>query len=118
MKGGLHLTPEILAGAYTFLRGTPPFNRWKLPPAHNLKFKVTGSKEVEGLYDDKNGKATPELHVSKHFVGKPWSLLETMAHEMVHVHLFAKGVRKHHGPEFRRCAKRICDIHGFDPAKF
>lgn len=117
-KQGLHLTPEVLAAAYTFLRATPPFNRWKLPAAPTFRFRVTGKRDEEGLYDDKNGRATPEIHISKHFVGKPFSLLETMAHEMIHVHLFAKGVRKHHGPEFQRCAERVCGIHGFDPKRF
>lgn len=118
MGATLHVTKEVLAGAYTYLRTTPPFNRWKLPPAHSIKFKVTGSRDNEGLYDDKNGKATPELHVSRHFVGQTSSLMETMAHEMIHVYLFRRGVRKHHGADFEACAKRVCAIHGFDIKRF
>lgn len=123
MKQGLHITPQILAAAYEFLRALPPFNRWKLPPASELQFKVTSSKDTEGYYDDKRGKndkpgQKPTIGISQVFVGHSHSLLETMAHEMTHVYLFRKKVRKYHGPEFQRCAERVCKYHGFDPKRF
>lgn len=38
---GLHLTLEMLEGAYEYLRTTPPFRRWKLPPGADIEFHVT-----------------------------------------------------------------------------
>jgi len=36
----LHLTPDMLAGVYEFLRTTEPFKAWKLPHADELGFAV------------------------------------------------------------------------------
>lgn len=112
MKGGLHITPEILAGAYAFLRGTPPFTRWKLPPAHDVKFKVTKSLTDAGYC------AGNEIGLSAKCSAHSHSMLATMAHEMIHLHLDRKGVKSHHGPDFQRCAKRVCDVHGFDQRRY
>mgnify|MGYP006921374192 CR=1 FL=1 len=119
----LHLTPEILAAAYTYLRSTQPFHRWKLPPAHEIKFRVVRSKDFEAMYDDKKSKRdrpgqAPQVLVSSFNVGHSYSLMEAMAHEMVHIYLFAKKVRAYHGPEFERCKRQICKVHGFDPKRF
>jgi len=112
MSGGLHLTPEVLAGAYTFLRQTSPFCRWKLPPAHDLKFVVTKSMTDAGYC------AGAEVGISQNCSAHTHSLLGTMAHEMIHLHLDRKGVKSHHGPEFKAAAKRICAAHGFDLKRF
>jgi len=109
---GLHLTPEIIAAAYTYLRSTPPFNRWKLPPAHDIKFKVTKSMTDAGYC------AGSEIGISEKCSAHTHSLLSTMAHEMIHIYLDRRGVKAHHGPEFQRCAKRICDVHGFDSKRY
>ena len=37
----LRLTPEILEGAYEFLRATPPFRGWRLPHADEVEFVVS-----------------------------------------------------------------------------
>jgi hypothetical protein len=112
MTPGLHFTPETLAAAYTFLRTTKPFNRWKLPPAHDLKFKVTQSVTDAGYC------AGREIGVSQKCSGHTHSMLATMAHEMIHLHLDARGVKAHHGPDFKRCAKLVSKHHGFDYARY
>lgn len=112
MTAGLHLTPDILAAAYSYLRATQPFNRWKLPPAHEIKFKITRSPTDAG-YCSGN-----VIGLSTKCIGYTPYCLEIMAHEMIHLHLDRKGVKQHHGPEFQRCAKRVCEIHGFDPKRF
>jgi predicted SprT family Zn-dependent metalloprotease len=46
-------------------------------------------------------------------------LLSTMAHEMIHLYQDETGTaRGHHNPKFRKLAKRVCRIHGFDPESF
>jgi predicted SprT family Zn-dependent metalloprotease len=112
MTPGLHFTPETLAAAYTFLRTTKPFNRWKLPPAHDLKFRVTKSPTDAGYC------AGNVIGLSTRCIAFTPYLMEIMAHEMIHLYLDRKGVKAHHGPEFQRCAKQVCAAHGFDPKRF
>lgn len=113
MKDGLHITPEVLAAAYTFLRSTRPFCRWKLPPAESVKFRVTGSMTEAGYC-----KGTEEIGVSKKCSAHTSSLLATMSHEMIHMHLNAKGVRAHHGPDFVKASGQVSREHGWDMKRF
>lgn len=112
---GLHLTPEILESAYRFLQTTPPFNAWKLPHADAISFRVLRTPHL-GECDSKNGKHT--ISISTKRVGHTYTLLEVMAHEMVHLHLDRKGVRAEHGRDFKYNAGRVCQYHGFDPKSF
>lgn len=111
-RAGLHLTPEVLAAAYTFLRATRPFVRWRLPPAHDVKFRVTRSMTEAGYCKGDT------IGVSAACTAHTTSLLATMAHEMIHMHLDKKKVRKHHGPEFHRAAEMVSREHGFDYRRF
>jgi hypothetical protein len=46
-------------------------------------------------------------------------LIATMAHEMIHLYQDENGTaRGHHNAQFRRLAKRVCSIHGFDLKNF
>lgn len=114
---GLHLTPEILEAAYNYLRSTPPYRRWKLPHADEVRFQVTWKTDQRGnCQQHGNGKHT--VRISQVFIGRTVSLMEAMAHEMVHVHLDRKKVRAHHGNEFQTCAEQVCRYHGFDFRQF
>jgi len=115
-KSGLHLTPEILEGAYRFLQKTPPFTRWHLPNADNVVFRVMRSDQFLGRCLWENGHHVIEVSTTK--VGHTSTLFETMAHEMVHLYLDRKGVRTEHGREFRNCSWQICQLHGFDYRSF
>lgn len=113
----LRLTPEILAGAYTFLRTTPPFRRWKLPPAHRVKFRVNHSKKFMGLYyyDE------TQIEISDFFHSQPQTLMATMAHEMIHLYQRVankKTSRAIHDAGFHRMAQQVCRVHGFDLKAF
>lgn len=113
----LKLTPELLAAAYTFLRTTPPFCRWKLPPAETVKFRVTQHKDLHG--QAWGGGTEPFcIDISAGTVGHTASLVITMAHEMVHIHCFMQGEKAEHGARFKRCAATVCKYHGFDGKVF
>ena len=118
MTHGLHPTPEMMAAAYDYLRTTPPFRRWKLPPSESVEFHVT--RHLDRTGDCETGPAgnDPVIRISAALIGWTASLMATMAHEMVHIHLDRKGVRAHHGADFRRCAAQVCRHHGFDPKLF
>ena len=47
---GLTLTPEMLEGAYEYLRVSPPFAAWGLPHADHVSFRVMGAKDRYGHF--------------------------------------------------------------------
>lgn len=108
----LELTPQVLAAAYGYLRATRPFNRWRLPPPHDIKFVVTVSDDEAGWCRGR------EIGISKRLNSHTNTVLAILAHEMIHLYLTAKGVRQIHGADFKRCAKRVCAQHGFDIKHF
>lgn len=111
----MRLTPQLLEAAYEFMRCTPPFRRWKLPPGETIKFKVTRSIGSRGYARNAN-----EIGVSSRNIGRTEALFMVMAHEMIHVYVFKRGLhgRSEHGAEFLRCARLVCKHHGFDVKMF
>lgn len=116
----LHLTPEILEAAYEFLRTTPPFRRWKLPHADDVKFVVSADPCWRGYYicDRRHGHT---IAISGKWIGHTANLIATMAHEMIHLYQSIRGLETRnvtHNADFRRIAARVCKHHGFDPRAF
>lgn len=115
----MRITPDILIGAYEFLRTTPPFRGWRLPHADSVEFRVINKRGVHGWY--MNGwSAAHRIDISEPRHEHTITVLMTMAHEMVHLHQHAKGlVTGHeHNTDFYRRARRVCNIHGWDFAVF
>jgi len=113
-----HYHPDELAAAYEFLRATRPFNRWKLPEADDITFKVTSDPQTYGRFIGDNGKLT--IVISAASASHTIKLIETMAHECLHLHQHVAGhqTKAEHNADFRKKAKRVCAIHGFDPKAF
>ncbi len=111
------MTARVMRASYEYLRETPPFRRWHLPPGEKLRFSVFTSDEDMGrCYPDPLG-----IGVSRTYIGRTESLMVVMAHEMVHVYQMQKPegfVLVEHDAEFRRLAARVCAVHGFDPLLF
>ncbi len=118
----LVITPEMLAGMYEYLRTTPPFKSWRLPPSSEIKFKISKSKTEYGTYQWDRKRHT--ITGSKNAIGQTYTLARFMAHEMVHMHLeitgqeSRNGGRNTHNAAFRRYAVRVCKYHGFDLKEF
>lgn len=115
----LRLTPEALRAAYEFLRGMPPFNRWRLPAPDYISFEVTSSTIDHGIYHaPKDG--PHRIKISGAVNGHTATLLMTMAHEMVHLYQQVSGTatRAQHNAQFKRLAAQVCRHHGFDPKAF
>lgn len=115
----LPLTSETLEAAYEYLRTTPPFQSWNLPEGEDVKFVVTKSKTDAGWHKIDNGKDI--IAASCGCIGRTESLIELMAHEMVHMH--QRDVKTEtpsvtHNRSFAMLAHRVCKIHGFDPKLF
>ena len=118
----LPLSEEMLEAAYEYLRTTPPFNKWNLPDGEDIRFHVVRARDCFAKYQ-RDG----DLHhisVSISSVAHSDTLIEKMAHEMVHLHLELTGSESKskspsiHNAAFRKYATRICQIHGWDPKGF
>lgn len=117
----MQITQEILRAAYNYLLETPPFNEWNLPDAEDVEFVVVKTDELHGLCakPEKDRKFfTMGLSENKH--KHTTSVMITMAHEMVHMHLSKIKYRgwRNHGDAFKKVAKEVCEYHGFDPGQF
>ena len=112
------LTAEMLAAAYDYLCFTSPFDKW-MPPSDEVKFLVIKSTDRYAHYqmiDDVH-----HIAVSTRFVDRHMTLLSTMAHEMIHLHIRSSGIRQRnaHGRAFQRLADEVCSHHPeFDRLNF
>lgn len=116
MASLFHLTPELMAAAYEFLRASKPFSAWRLPEADDVEFHVTRHREIIGDHS---------MHGEKHVircsatnVGTTDALIRVMAHEMIHAHCDRRGIRGEHGKDFQAAADKVCRFHGFDRKGF
>lgn len=115
----LKLTPENLAACYGFLRTTLPFSRWKLPHQDEVIFKVARTRKTVGWYTFDGLKHF--IYVSEGCVGTSKTLVETMAHEMVHLHEKCSGTDRsgvEHSAQFQKYADLVCRHHGFERKMF
>lgn len=117
----LPLTPEVLAAAYDYLATCEPFCRWNLPDSDDIKFRVTRTSKVFAQYIW-DGEHT--IEVSSANVGHTKTLMETMGHELIHLHLRLTGMESRssnpnvHNMPFRKLAARACKTHGWDLKAF
>lgn len=123
----LHLTPAMLEAAYELLRVTPPFNKWKLPEADDVEFQVKIIPDgVAEYYYSLRFRDEQDHIIAVCARGNKtmFDLLESMAHEMVHMHqrgpVDRQVMRRSavHGVKFKRLAAQVCRVHGFDEARF
>lgn len=117
----LPLTPEILAAAYDYLRTTPPYSRWNLPDSEDVKFRVGKFRDTFANYQWDGKQHTVTMSVAA--IGHTRTLFETMAHEMIHMHLEeqgleSRGTKATHNVAFRKFAAQVCKFHGFDVKAF
>lgn len=115
----LRLTSETLAAAYDYLATTEPFRKWNLPDSDDVVFRVVKDPTRRGFYR-RDGYNRPSISVSSAAIGHSSSLIEVMAHEMIHLHEDATGMAtaSEHSAAYRKMAAVVCKIHGFDPKLF
>jgi hypothetical protein len=116
----LPLNRETIAACYDFLCTTPPFNGWNLPPSEDVKFRVVRSPDVRGWYMLGHDNSHT-IAISSRCIGRTNSLVETLAHEMIHLHMGHTGMangRAEHPRSFWILADKVCAVHGFDPRLF
>mgnify|MGYP001576237169 CR=1 FL=1 len=113
----LALTPAMLETAYEYLRSTPPFCAWKLPPAEEVEFGVTRHRDREGDHCVYQRTTDHVIRVSAYYVKTTSALMCCMAHEMIHAYQERKGGARYdrHNAEFKRLTIRVCSVHGWNP---
>jgi len=112
----MNLKPHDIQIAYEYLAACPPFRKWSLPLSSNLIFKVTRSEMAMGEYD-----VDPHtIKVSSKSNDNWQQLIETVAHEMVHLECEGRDHYKHHEHDknFKRLAARVCKEFGWDISTF
>lgn len=111
----MNLHPAQVQHLYDTLRVLPPFSKWKLPLSQGIIIKVIRSKEVMGDYE-------PDPHtlrVSSVMCQDMLQVLETVAHEMVHLSLDREGLdHSNHDDHFKARASEVCKAWGWKPETF
>jgi len=109
----------MIEAAYDLLRTTPPIKRWRLPEADDVVFRVVRDDFCGSFRYDEKG--VPTMSISAKRVGKLQTLIEVVAHEMVHMKEDSEGLSRadvQHSARFKRLAAQVCRHHGFDEKTF
>ena len=118
----LPLTPDMVAAVYECLRQMPPFSKWRLPPADEVEFEVTSRHNTMGEYTRYVRTDEHILIISSLTVGHFATLANVVSHEMVHLKQAIDKTEPArvgaHNAEFRRLAKQVCTLHGWDLKAF
>lgn len=121
----LTLTPDMLVAAYDFLRTTEPFDKWGMLHGDEVEFAVIRNADYLGFFSaslapGRDLKMVPKIEVSDRCCGHTDTLLRAVAHEMIHLHQWFKGLdnRSKHNADFKKKAKKVCEAHGWDPKLF
>lgn len=114
----MHVTPDRVAAVYDCLRHFPPFCNWKLPSSEDIELHVSLQEDAFAVYH-----RSGEQHgitISMTLVKNWQTLVESVAHEMVHLHQARAGTetRAEHNREWRRLAKTVCDSFGWNKDNF
>lgn len=115
----LVFTPDALRASYNYFCETPPFDRWNLPDGEDVEFRVIKSRTDAGWHKIENGRDI--IAASSGTIGRTHSLMELVAHEMVHLHQRRIGTETPgvtHNRAFHLLAAQVCRHHGFDPKLF
>ena len=118
----MRVTPEILREAYRFFLYTPPFSRYKLPPADGVEFRSVCKSDRRGQF--RSWGREPNIHyeigVTDRFCEHLNIMLEIVAHEMVHliIDIHYPKERGEHGVNFQRVAQKTAKYFGYDPKAF
>jgi len=116
---GLRLTPDTLRAAWDYLRTTPPFCRWSLPPGEEVEFHVSRTYPAVGEHRAIRRKRH-QVWVSERRVKSTLLLMTTMAHEAIHAAQDIAGTTTpgaEHNADFQRRWDLVARHHIFDPGE-
>lgn len=111
----IEVSRASIIAAYELLRTTRPFLGWKLPDCGEIEFSVI---KANTHYGDCDGET---IRVSRAKHGQLSTLLQTVAHEMIHLyqmHNRKAAPNGGHNADFHKRAARVCRVHGWDAKTF
>ncbi len=114
MKVNVHLIRQC----YAHLRELPPFDRWALPSPDQVEFGILVGRDHAVYHNDGMHRiAVNDLTHTTHE-----QVMQTVAHEMVHLHQELVGrlpfKKDPHNADFRRWARLICKEFGWNVQTF
>lgn len=113
------ITPQRLAAVYEMLRQWPPFCRWGLPQAADVKFKVIRTRAYIAAWSIDGSRH--RIEVSINGTGYFGTLCAAMGHEMKHMQQRIAKLETpnaEHNAEFIRGWRALCRRYGWDPEQF
>ena len=113
----MKLNSEVARHAYASLSCLYPFTKWKMPLPEEIEFLIVLDKDTMGTYTyDTGGDYEHTITISSARCGHYYTMLTTLAHEMVHMsfHRLKGDKWLHHSAEFRRRCKIVAFEMGFD----
>ena len=115
------VTTRRLRAVYAFLQHMPPFERWDLPAVGTIRFEILRDSDAGEYFVDDRDRHHIAVNADTHIT--LLQMVETVAHEMVHLRQDLLGKlpeikTEKHNQEFRRLARVVCRNLGFDVQRF
>lgn len=115
----MNITPQHVAAVYEMLRQLEPFDAWSLPEADLIEFRTDMRRNVVGEHNYRARKRqAPLIRVSLACNGHLLTLMQTVAHEMVHLAQIVNGEREGHQETFIKRTAAVCKEFGWDEKAF
>jgi hypothetical protein len=112
------INEKFIKGLYETFLQAPPFCNLNMPPIEQVFFYIIDEKDRLGAAH-KSRKDEYQLQISKKTMTHLHNVIETVLHEMVHLHYLYRGYSDHkHDPKFKRLANKVCDIYHLDRKTF
>ena len=107
------VTRSTCIAVYELLIQLPPIKSWRLPPSADIIFSVRHLPDFYGEYEPGPHKITISSAKHAHLD----TVIRTMAHEMIHLHLFLRKdpLWDKHSKTFLDAAAKVSHTLGFDP---
>ena len=107
------VTRSTCIAVYELLIQLPPIKAWNLPPSKDIIFVVRHLPDFYGEYEPDPHKITISSAKHAHLD----TVIRTMAHEMIHLHLFLRKDPNwdKHTKSFLDAAEKVSITLGFDP---
>jgi len=113
----MRLTAEVVKHLYSSLYCCYPFTKWKMPLPEEIDFVVTSDPELMGTYLYDTGEDYEHtITISSGRCGHYYTMLTTLAHEMVHMSFHRQKGDKWmlHGKQFRSRCLMVANELGLD----
>ena len=109
------LTRQNLRKMYKCFISLPPFNEYRMPAPHKVRFSVINTKEALGYFHNEPYRIQIDNSNDSYL-----KISETMLHEMIHLCRCHNGHEDfaEHNEKFNIYAQKICELYNFNYEEF